>query len=42
MMTGYGDWPGSGWVMWGFGGILLVGLVILLVWALSRGQRRDI
>jgi hypothetical protein len=42
MMTGYGDWSGSGWVMWGIGGIIMVGLVILVVWALSRGRRRDI
>jgi cytochrome c-type biogenesis protein CcmH/NrfF len=39
MMMGYGDWSGSGWVLWCVGGIILVALVILAVWAVSRRQR---
>ena len=42
MMTGYGDWSGSGWLMWTLGAILLAGLVILVVLLVSRSQRRDI
>jgi hypothetical protein len=42
MMTAYGDSSGSGWLMWGLGGIVLVGLVILAVLVVSRSQRRDI
>lgn len=42
MMTGHGDWSGSGWLMWGLGGIIVVGLVILVVWAVSRSQRPGI
>jgi hypothetical protein len=40
MMTGYGDWSGSGWFILCVGGIILVALVILVVWAVSRSQRR--
>jgi hypothetical protein len=42
MMMGYGDWSGSAWFMWTLGGIILVGLVILAVFVVSRIQRRDI
>jgi hypothetical protein len=42
MMTGNGDWNGSGWLMWGVGGIIVVGLVVVIVWAVTRGQRRGI
>ena len=40
MMTGQGDWSWSAWPMWGLGGIVVIGLVVLVVWAFSRGQRR--
>jgi hypothetical protein len=42
MMTGNGDWSGSGWLMWGLGGLVLVGLVILGVLLVSCSQQRDI
>jgi hypothetical protein len=41
-MMGYGDWSGSAMVLWGLGGmVVLVGLVVLVVWAVSRGKQRD-
>jgi putative membrane protein len=37
-MMGYGAGSGSAGLMWGLGGMLLiVGLVVLVVWAVSRG-----
>ena len=42
MMTGYGDWSGSAWFMWGLGGIIVLALMILAVLVVSRIQRRDI
>ena len=37
-MMGYGVGSGSAGLMWGLGGMLLiVGLVVLVVWAVSRG-----
>jgi hypothetical protein len=43
MMTGYGfgDSSGSAWLMWGFAAIIVVAVVVLVVWAVTRSQRRN-
>lgn len=42
MMTRFGDWSGSAWFRRSLGGIIVVALVILAAFVVSRIQRRDI